>query len=78
MFGHFIPKFRRKLLAPSAKDFYSEDEGDMFHQYVNKCLPLYTASHNRRHVLHTHVRDSLESHQKKKKNPEFDSVKNMK
>ena len=34
VFRHVIPKFRRKQLAPSAQDFYSENEGDMFRQYV--------------------------------------------
>jgi len=31
---HVIPTFRRKLRAPSAQDFYSLNEGDMFRQYV--------------------------------------------
>jgi len=30
----------------------------------SNCLPHYTASDTRRHVLHTHGRNSLESHKK--------------
>ena len=66
-FRHVIPKFRRKRLAPSAQDFYIlKMKATSSVNTFNKCVPHYTASNTRRHVLHTHGRDSLESLPKKK------------
>ena len=68
------------MLAPSAKDFYPEDEGDMFRQYVNKCLPHYKASHTLEDIFFILMAATASNLSQKKKKfvREFDSVRNIK